>query len=137
MHLIVDANILIGAILGKSLPLIAEIASRDTVLLVPLRMMIEARSIVADPARVPVEGAMDRLILIESTVTLLDPNHYEHEEDRARERLTEAGQNDWPILAAALALEAPVWSNDKHLWGTGIAVWLTRNIRFWNVGAVE
>lgn len=134
MYLIVDANVLLGAVIGKSLPLLAEIASRDGVLLVPSRMMIGARSVVADFGRVPLPGALERLNLVETMVTLLDPIHYEHEEGRARDRLTDQGQNDWPMLASALALDAPVWSNDKHMWGTGVAVWLTRNIRFWNAG---
>jgi predicted nucleic acid-binding protein len=134
MYLIVDANILLGAVLGKSLPLLADIASRDSVLLVPARMIVEARSVVADKARTPLPGAFERLLAAETLITILDANHYEHEESNARDRLTGDGQKDWPLLAAALALDAPIWSNDKHLWGTGVAVWLTRNIRFWNEG---
>lgn len=132
MYLIVDTNILLGAVLGKSLPLLADIAARDAVLLVPARMMMEARSIVADKERVPAVGAFERLLQAESMVTVLEAMHYEHQEMAARARLTSAGQKDWPLLAAALALDAPVWSNDKHLWGTGVAVWVTRNIGFWN-----
>ena len=70
-------------------------------------------------------------------VTILDPSHYEEREARARERLTEAGQTDWPLLAASLALDAPIWSNDKHLWGTGVAVWRTRTMRYWGEGSVQ
>jgi predicted nucleic acid-binding protein len=132
MYLIVDANILLGAVLGKSLPLLADIASRNSVLLVPARMIVEARSVVADKVRTPLPGAFERLLAAETLVTILDANHYEHKECNARDRLTSDGQKDWPLLAAALALDAPIWSNDKHLWGTGVAIWLTRNIRFWN-----
>jgi predicted nucleic acid-binding protein len=132
VYLIVDANILLGAVLGKSLPLLAEIASRDSALLVPARMMVEARTVVADRQRTKAAGAFDRLLRAEAMVTILEPAHYEQHEARARERLYGEGRKDWPLLAAALALDAPIWSNDKHLWGTGVAVWLTRNIRFWN-----
>jgi predicted nucleic acid-binding protein len=132
VYLIVDANILLGAVLGKSLPLLAEIATRDSALLVPARMMVEARTVVADQERTKIPGAFDRLLRAEAMVTILEPAHYEHHEGRARDRLYGEGQKDWPLLAAALALDAPIWSNDKHLWGTGVAVWLTRNIRHWN-----
>ena len=132
MYLIVDTNILLGAVLGKSLSLLADIAAQDAVLLVPARMMMEARSIVADKQRVPAAGAVKRLLQAESMITVLEALHYEHQEMPARSRLTSGGQKDWPLLAAALALDAPVWSNDKHLWGTGVAVWVTRNIGFWN-----
>jgi predicted nucleic acid-binding protein len=132
MYLIVDANVLLSAALGRSIDFLAEIASRNSVLLVPARMIAEARAVIGDTVRTPIKGAFERYLHVESMVTMLEPAHYEHREAHARERLSTLGQKDWPVLAAALALDAPVWSNDKHLWGTGIAVWKTRNIRFWN-----
>lgn len=134
MYLIVDANVLLGAVLGKSLVLLSGIAAAGSVLLVPQPMMRETQLIVADEARVPALDAYARLQRIETMVTVLESMHYEHQEARARERLTHEGQNDWPLLAASLALEAPIWSNDKDLWGTGVAVWGTPNIRYWTVG---
>lgn len=47
----------------------------------------------------------------------------------ARGRLQPAGQKDWPLVALALASGDQVWSNDVDLFGTGIAVWNTYNIR--------
>jgi predicted nucleic acid-binding protein len=134
MYLIVDANVLLGAALGRSLALLSDIAAAGSVLLVPQPMMRETQIIAADKRRVPAADAYARLQLIETMVTALEPGHYEHGEARARERLTTEGQKDWPLLAASLALEAPIWSNDKHLWGTGVAVWRTQNIRYWTVG---
>jgi predicted nucleic acid-binding protein len=137
MYLIVDANVLLGAVLGESLGLLSDIATAGSVLLVPQPMMRETQLIAADKKRVPVADAYARLQRIETMVTALEPMHYEHQESHARERLTDAGQKDWPLLAASLALEAPIWSNDKHLWGTGVTLWRTRNIRYWSVGATS
>lgn len=135
MLLIVDANVLLAAVLGQSLGLLEDIASRNVVLLVPLRMMVETQKIIGDKRRIPRLDASARLTLLAKLVTILEPDDYEHKESRARERLSDAGQKDWPVLAAALAIDAPIWSNDKHLWGTGVAVWLTRNIKFLEVEA--
>ena len=132
MNLIVDANVLLGAVLGRSLPFLAEIASRNAVLLVPARMMLEARGVAADKARVPLADALERLAVAEAMITVLDEAHYAHLEERARGRLEGAGLKDWPLLAAAMALEAPIWTNDRDLFGTGVAVWHTRNIALWN-----
>jgi predicted nucleic acid-binding protein len=132
MNLIVDANVLVSAVLGRSMPLFAEVASRGAILFVPLRMMVETQHIVADVTRLSVPDGLSRYALLTEFVTILEPEAYDDMEDRARERLDVAGQSDWPVLAAALATGASIWSNDKHFRGVGVAVWATRNIRFWN-----
>ena len=133
MYLIVDANVLLGAVFGKSLALIEAIEASGTLLLVPEPMMHEAQRIVGDPDRVFAADAPIRLQAVETAVTILDLSHYQEREARARERLSEAGQSDWPLVASALALDAPIWSNDKHLWGVGVAVWRTQAMRYWGV----
>lgn len=130
MLLVVDANILVSVVLGRSLSLLADIASRDVVLLVPLRMMLETGRILSDPARLGSEVGLSRLSLLQEFVTILEQPRYEQREDQARARLFPAAQNDWPVLAAALAFEAAIWSNDRHFFGTGVAVWSTRNVSF-------
>lgn len=32
---------------------------------------------------------------------------------------------DWPVVAAALALDCPIWTEDKDFFGTGVATWTT------------
>lgn len=46
----------------------------------------------------------------------------------ADRRLRVGGKSDWPLLAAALAFECPVWSDDIDFFGTGVAVWSTANV---------
>ena len=31
--------------------------------------------------------------------------------------------DDWPILAAALALDCPIWTEDRDFFGVGVATW--------------
>jgi PIN domain-containing protein len=46
----------------------------------------------------------------------------------ARTRLRGRDEDDWPVLAAALALGCPIWTEDADFFGTGIAVWTTSRI---------
>ena len=36
--------------------------------------------------------------------------------------------NNWPILAVALLLNCPIWTEDQDFFGVGVATWTTANI---------
>jgi predicted nucleic acid-binding protein len=44
-------------------------------------------------------------------------------EQLAKERLAGRDLEDWPVLAAALALKCPIWTEDADFFGAGIATW--------------
>ena len=46
----------------------------------------------------------------------------------ARERLGQRDPDDWPILAAALALGCPIWTEDTDFFGCGVAIWTSRSV---------
>jgi predicted nucleic acid-binding protein len=46
----------------------------------------------------------------------------------ARERLERRDPDDWPILAAALALGCPIWTEDTNSFGSGVATWTSSSI---------
>jgi predicted nucleic acid-binding protein len=49
-------------------------------------------------------------------------------EEEARQRLRGRDEEDWPVLAAALALSCAIWTEDTDFFGTGIAVWTSDRI---------
>ena len=51
-------------------------------------------------------------------------------EVQARLRLKLRDEDDWPILAAALALNCPIWTEDADFFGVGVATWTTLNIPY-------
>ncbi len=55
-------------------------------------------------------------------------DEYEHLRGAADARLREGGKSDWPTLAAALALEGEIWSEDVDFFGVGVPVWSTANV---------
>ena len=127
-RLIVDANVLVSALLGRSLPLLADIRSRGIELLIPQHQFGESRLIVAR------EGwSTDRFAHVSATVLEVLPTEvYAAREADARDRLEPRGQPDWPVLAAALQLDDAIWSNDRDFFGVGVSVWKTTNIGLTN-----
>src|SRR5215467_954077 len=49
-------------------------------------------------------------------------------ETEARKRLSRRDPEDWPILAAALALGCPIWTEDTDFFGCGVATWTSASI---------
>ncbi len=46
-------------------------------------------------------------------------------EGEARRRIGRRDQDDWPTVALALALNAPVWTQDKDFTGSGLVIYTT------------
>jgi predicted nucleic acid-binding protein len=47
---------------------------------------------------------------------------------RKRDSACGRDEDDWPVLATALALACAIWSEDTDFFGTGVAVWTTNRI---------
>ena len=46
----------------------------------------------------------------------------------ARERLGDRDPDDWPILASALAIGCPIWTEDTDFFGCGVPTWTTSRV---------
>ena len=127
--LVVDANIMISAILGESFPRLIALFRRGVELTSPVQQFAETRSVLrhrlADLA--DVDAAMRNLLAL---IEPIAPARFMADEDAARARLGTAGRNDWPVLAAAMTLRADIWSNDRDFFGVGVPIWSSRNIHF-------
>jgi predicted nucleic acid-binding protein len=60
--------------------------------------------------------------------TVMPRDSYTDFEDEARKRLASRDPDDWPILAAALALGCPIWTEDTNFFGCGVATWTSASI---------
>ena len=69
-------------------------------------------------------------VLAELTVLIgcIDGEIYGRFETAARQRLQKRDEEDWPVLATALALECPIWTEDSDFFGAGVATWTTDRI---------
>jgi predicted nucleic acid-binding protein len=130
--IILDANILIRAVLGRRVRELLEKYGRDKpVFYTPDIAYTDAALYLPDiltkrgKSSVDVSAALEYL---EDIVMPLGVDFYGAFEALARERIRRRDEEDWPILAAALALSCPVWTEDRDFFGTGIATWNTDSI---------
>ena len=49
----------------------------------------------------------------------------------ARERIGRRDEDDWPILASALAFDCPIWTEDADFFGCGVATWTTDRVELY------
>jgi predicted nucleic acid-binding protein len=130
--IVLDANILIRAVLGRRVrQLLETYASQGVRFFAPdvafddaekyLPALFEKRGI----SHVDIHASLEYLRNLIEPVT---PELYADFESEARQRLRDRDENDWPVLASALALVCPVWTEDADFFGTGLAVWTTSRI---------
>jgi predicted nucleic acid-binding protein len=130
--IVLDANILIRAVLGRRVRQLLEIyAARGVRFFAPDIAFEDAEKYL--PPLLKKRGKPDvdvsaSLGYLQSMVESVEPDLYSSQEDNARQRLRGRDEDDWPILAAALGLGWPVWTEDTDFFGTGVAVWTTGRI---------
>jgi len=130
--LVLDANILIRAVLGKrASQLLAEYSGRGIRFYAPDSAYAEAEeylpSLLSRRRRDDVDAAAALRYLM-GLVRPVDEDSYKPFEKEAKARLEGRDEDDWPVLATALALSCPIWTEDTDFFGTGIAVWTTGRV---------
>jgi len=107
--LVLDANILIRAVMGRRVRFLLETFEDTTDFYAP-----EVGS-----------SVLERIRLL---VTPVDHVHYQDWEQLARERVAVRDADDWPVAAVALLLDVPIWTEDQDFFGSGIATWTTDRV---------
>ena len=69
----------------------------------------------------PVAAGLITLDSLCRLVRTVECETYAPMEELARERLARRDEDDWPILAAALTLRWPIWTEDTDFFGCGVA----------------
>jgi predicted nucleic acid-binding protein len=129
--IVLDANILIRAILGNKVrALITEniekidfftpdVCIADAQKYLPL--LFEKRSIPIEPALVLMDNLTPLLHIVDELV-------YQRAKDEAQLRIKNRDIRDWPIVATALTLNCPIWTEDQDFFGTGIPTWTSDRV---------
>jgi len=130
--LVVDANILVRAVLGARVRQVIETYVGDVVFIVPESAYAEAEEhlavLVAKRGGNP-EKALALLHSLGQLMELIGSEVYGEFEVEARERLARRDPEDWPLLASALALRCPIWTEDTDFFGCGVATWTSDRVR--------
>ena len=75
------------------------------------------------------EWVSAQLARLETVVIPLPEEFFVVHEAKARSRLGERGQPDWPVVAVSFETAAAIWSHDKDFFGSGAPVWSMRVLR--------
>ncbi len=130
--LVVDANILVRAVLGKRVREVIEAYAGGVSFFVPETAYAEAEehlAVLVAKQGGDAEVALSLLRSLARLVELVGVDLYGEFEGEARERLLRRDEEDWPILACALALQCPIWTEDMDFFGCGVATWTSDRVR--------
>jgi predicted nucleic acid-binding protein len=129
--LVLDANIFMRAVLGRRVRELLERYEYSTTFYSPdvcfddarqyLRRVLEKRGL--EP-----ESGLAILEQISQLVLPVDRSLYGDYERLARERIETRDPDDWPVVAVALMLDLPIWTEDQDLFGSGVATWTTDRV---------
>jgi len=130
-QIVLDANILIRATLGARVRRLVERYAAEVEFFAPddaftgahryLPGLISKRQL--DP-----NLAMDVLDRVSAVVHELPVPFYGAREASARARIEIRDPDDWPVVACALTLGCPVWTEDLDFFGCGVATWTTDRV---------
>lgn len=133
--LVLDANILIRAVLGRRVrSLLEQYSARGIQFFTPDAAFNDALEYL--PQLLAKRGVRNvdptaALAYLETLVQLVERDAYSLFEDEARNRLRGRDEEDWPVLAAALALRCAIWTEDTDFFGTGASVWTTSHVQIY------
>ena len=132
--IVLDANILIRAVLGKKVRNTIEKYANSSQFFTPDVCFADARKYL--PAlfakrNLPADEAIAVLSELTNFVAAVDVSLYEIYEVEAKQRIAVRDIDDWPIVAVSLMLNCPVWTEDADFFGTGVATWTSDRVHLY------
>jgi len=132
--IVLDANILIRAVLGKRVRELIAANTGTVQFFAPDAAYADARKYL--PALLEKRGVNSEVALavldaLESIVQPLELGVYSGLQAQALQRIAMRDVDDWPVLACAMTIACPVWTEDADFFGTGIATWTTDRVELY------
>ncbi len=131
---VLDANILIRAVFGKRVPALIERFELHCNFYTPDVCVDDARKYIPELCRKRKLDASLPLSVLDQVIYSVRPvdlTLYRVRESDARERVWHRDLDDWPVVAVALILDCPIWTEDKDFFGAGIATWTTNTVELY------
>ena len=136
--IVLDANILVRGVLGVRVPNLLERYHRTVLFYTPSQCFSDARNhlpaILSRRSQVEAAKVLAALDALHVIVQSVDEPAYAMLEAEATSRILEQDPDDWPLIALALTLDCPLWTEDRDFFGTGIATWRTRTVELYLSG---
>jgi predicted nucleic acid-binding protein len=133
-RLVLDANILLRGVFGVRVRSLLEAYEDAIAFYSPDVCFEDARKYIPDLASRRNFDPADGLALLDQLSGIVEPldrSLYEAYEELARPRIASRDVEDWPVVAASLLLDCPIWTEDQDFFGSGVATWTTHNIELY------
>ncbi|PRC91587.1 PIN domain-containing protein [Solimicrobium silvestre] len=132
--IVLDANILIRAVLGKRARELIFKYAATIKFFAPEIAYADARKYL--PALLEKRGIQSTtaMQLLNNLTVIIQPielDLYIELKQQALERIAIRDADDWPILACAMRFDCPVWTEDVDCFGAGIATWTTDRVELY------
>ncbi|MGO8757264.1 MAG: PIN domain-containing protein [Terracidiphilus sp.] len=132
--LVLDANILIRAVLGRRVRAILVEYGGVARFVAPDSAFTEAEEhlpTVLAKRRTPVANGLAVLSAMNKVVQPIGRDTYSAFERIAKRRLARRDVEDWPVLATALVFDCPIWTEDADFFGAGVPTWTTDRVEMY------
>jgi len=132
--LVLDANILLRAVFGRRVMQIMRTYKDSAAFCTADVCFLEAQKYIpsiAERSGHTLQSAFTKLDEISLLVQPVDLALYGKFEHSARYRIASRDPDDWPVVATALLLNVPIWTEDQDFFGTGIPTWTTDRVEIY------
>ncbi|MBI2785061.1 MAG: nucleotide-binding protein [Legionella longbeachae] len=129
--LVLDANILIRAVLGNKVRDYIINYNDEVDFFTPEICIEDAEKYLPQlfvNKRISPSPALEVLKHIQGMLKVVTSDIYRDYKEDAIRRIQARDINDWPIVATALTFNSAIWTEDQDFFGSGISTWTTRNI---------
>jgi predicted nucleic acid-binding protein len=134
-RLVIDANILIRAVLGQKVRGLIERYCDLVAFYMTEANKEEAEHYLAKElaAKRGLDEATWRPVFdgVLSAIQIITGEVLAEVETEAKARIGSRDVNDWPGVAAAMVLDCPIWTEDQDFLGAGVATWTTATVEIY------
>ncbi len=132
--IVLDANILIRAVLGKRVRELLLEHAESVKFFAPDVAYTDARKYLPELLTKRGVAAIPAMTVLDTLETIVQPLEFELYaglQQQALLRIAIRDADDWPVLACAMTIGCPVWTEDADFFGTGVATWTTDRVELY------
>jgi predicted nucleic acid-binding protein len=129
-----DANILLRAVFGRRVREILETYEDQARFYTPDVCFQDAAQyipVISNLRGLDIDLGLSVLDRIGRVVEQVDRSLYEEHQSAERGRIALRDPDDWPVVATALLLDLPIWTEDQDFFGSGVAIWTSDRVELY------
>lgn len=129
-----DANILLRAVFGQRVRQILEKYEDQARFYTPDACFEDAARyipVISSERGFDADLGLSVLEQIGRIVEQVDRSLYEEYQNAALGRIGRRDPDDWPVVAVALLLDLPIWTEDQDFFGSGVATWTSDRVELY------